>query len=94
MQKLAQLNSAVTDARMARIAKQTVYEQLQALQQRGAALDTFGPILSNGFIQNLKAELATLQRERAQLSQQLGDLHPDMVRVQTAHCERRAQTQR
>jgi polysaccharide biosynthesis transport protein len=91
VQKLAQLNSAVTDARTQRIAKQTVYEQLQALQQSGAPLDTFSPILSNGFIQNLKAELAGLQRERAQLAQQLGSLHPDMVRVETAiaNAERR-----
>jgi polysaccharide biosynthesis transport protein len=91
VQKLAQLNSAVTAARTARIDKQTVYEQLQALQQSGAPLDTFSPILSNGFIQNLKAELANLQRGRAQLSQQLGSLHPDMVRVETAiaNAERR-----
>ena len=50
----------------------------------GAPLDTFSPILSNTFIQGLKSELATLERQRDQLSEQLGDLHPDMIKVNTA----------
>lgn len=84
VQKFAQLTSAATTARTERIAKQTLYEQLRSVQERNAPLDTFPPILSNAFIQSLKAELATLQRERAQLSQQLGDLHPDMIKVNNA----------
>ena len=84
VQKLGQLNSAVTTARMERLDKQTLYEQLNQIRQSGAALDTFTPILSNGVIQGLKAELAGLQRERAQLAERLGDAHPDMIKVTTS----------
>ena len=90
-QKLAQLNQAVTGARMERLDKQNLYEQLKKIRQSGAPLDTFSPILSNNFVQGLKGELAALQRERGQLSERLGDAHPDMIRVNTsiAAAERR-----
>ncbi|MEO8256959.1 MAG: polysaccharide biosynthesis tyrosine autokinase [Acidobacteriota bacterium] len=91
VQKLAQLNSAVTSARMDRLDRQTLYEQLKQIRQSGAPLDTFSPILSNAFLQGLKADLAGLQRERSQLSERLGDAHPDMIKVNTsiATAERR-----
>jgi succinoglycan biosynthesis transport protein ExoP len=90
-QKLAQLNQAVTAARMDRLDKQTVYEQLKKIRQGGAPLDTFSPILSNQFVQGLKADLANLQRERSQMSERLGDAHPDMVKLNNsiAAAERR-----
>jgi capsular exopolysaccharide synthesis family protein len=69
---------------MERLDKQTLYEQLNQIRQSGAALDTFTPILANGVIQGLKAELAGLQRERAQLAERLGDAHPDMIKVTTS----------
>jgi capsular exopolysaccharide synthesis family protein len=84
VQKLAQLNQAVTAARTERIEKEALYQQLVAIQERGVPVDTFPAIIANSFIQGLKAELASLQRERAQLSEQLGDLHPDMIKVNTA----------
>jgi uncharacterized protein involved in exopolysaccharide biosynthesis len=90
-QKLAQLNSAVTSARTARVEKQIVYEQLKAMQASGTPLDTFSPILGNPFIQGLKAELASLQRDRRKIGEQLGELHPDMIAINTAiaNAERR-----
>ena len=84
VQKLAQLNAAVTTARTDRVDKEALYQQLVAIQQSGAPVDTFPAIISNSFIQGLKADLASLQRERAQLSEQLGNLHPDMIKVNTA----------
>ena len=84
VQKFGQLNGALTSARTDRVQKQTLYQQLVAIQESGAALDTFPPILSNTFIQGLKAELAGLQREKLQLAERLGDLHPDMIKVNTA----------
>jgi capsular exopolysaccharide synthesis family protein len=84
VQKLAQLNSAVTSARMERLDKQTLYEQLKRIKESGAPLDTFSPILTSTFVQGLKADLATMQRERAQLSERLGDAHPDMIRINTS----------
>jgi succinoglycan biosynthesis transport protein ExoP len=84
VQKLAQLNSAVTVARMDRLEKQTLYQQLKKIQEGGAPLDTFSPILANSFVQGLKAELAGMQRERGQLAERLGDAHPDMIRINTS----------
>jgi polysaccharide biosynthesis transport protein len=84
VQKFAQLNTAVTGARTERVDKEAIYQQLVALQESGAPLDTFPPIQANSFIQGLKAELATRQRERAQLSESLGDLHPEMIKLNTA----------
>jgi capsular exopolysaccharide synthesis family protein len=76
---------------MDRLDKQTLYEQLKKIRQSGAPLDTFSPILANTFIQNLKAELAGLQRERRQQAERLGDNHPDMIRLNAsvAAAERR-----
>jgi polysaccharide biosynthesis transport protein len=84
VQKFEQLNTALTSARTDRVQKQTLHQQLVAIQASGAPLDTFPPILSNTFIQGLKAELAGLQREKLQLAERLGDLHPDMIKVNTA----------
>jgi len=84
VQKLGQLNGALTAARAERVDKETLYEQLVAVQKGGAPLDTFPPIGSNGFIQGIKADLASLQRERQQLAERLGDLHPDMIKINTS----------
>ena len=84
VQKLADLNAAVTRAKTTRIEKEALYNQLRASQSNPAALDTFPAILTNAFIQQQKSELASLQRQQAQLSEKLGDKHPDMQRVQAA----------
>jgi succinoglycan biosynthesis transport protein ExoP len=84
VQKLADLNEAVTQAKTTRIQKEAAYNQLRELESDRAALDTFPAILSNSFIQQLKSELSRLQSERAQLSDKLGDKHPSMVKVESA----------
>src|SRR5207248_3300062 len=88
VQKLADLNAAVTKAKTERIQKEAAYSQIKAVQRDRAALDTIPAILSNQFIQQQKTELAELQRQEAQLSDKLGQRHPDMIKarmsVQTA----------
>jgi succinoglycan biosynthesis transport protein ExoP len=81
VQKLADLNGAVTRAKTERIQKEAVFNQIKALQTDRAALDTFPAILSNTFIQQQKNELADLQRQQAQLSDKLGRNHPEMVKI-------------
>ena len=83
-QKLAQVNAAYTSARTERVEKEALYQQLVSMEQTNAPLDTFPAIVGNTFIQGLKADLAVLQRERLQLSERLGALHPDMVKIDTA----------
>jgi succinoglycan biosynthesis transport protein ExoP len=84
VQKLADLNAAVTRARTERIQKEAAYNQIRAVQNNRAALDTLPAIVSNTFIQNQKAELAELQRQQAQMSERLGPKHPDMLKITLA----------
>lgn len=84
VQRLADLNAAVTRARTDRIQKESIYNQIRTIQSNRAAVDTFPAILSNTFIQQLKIQINELQRQRAQMAEKLGDRHPDMVKVQTA----------
>lgn len=84
VQRLSDLNAAVTRARTDRIEKESVYTQIRTIQSDRAAVDTFPAILNNSFIQQLKGQLNELQRQQAQMTEKLGARHPDMVKVQSA----------
>jgi succinoglycan biosynthesis transport protein ExoP len=93
VQKLAELNSALTRAKTERMQKETVERQLLAVENNPAVLDAFPVVLENTYIQHQKAELADLQRQRAQLADKLGDLHPDMVKINSAIASAQAKVQ-
>ncbi len=82
VQKLGDLNAAVTRAKTVRIEKEAVYNQLRESQSNPALLDTFPAILSNGYIQQQKVELAALTSQHAQLSERLGEKHPQITALQ------------
>jgi polysaccharide biosynthesis transport protein len=84
IQRLADLNTAVTKANAARIQKETAYNQVRLVLDNPAAIDSVPLILSNTFVQQQKSELAQLQRQRAQLSEKLGPNHPEMVKINLA----------
>jgi capsular exopolysaccharide synthesis family protein len=84
VQRLADLNAAYTKARTDRFEKEALYNQLKSLQNDRAALDTFPAILSNTFIQQLKSQLADLQRQQAQMGERLGEKHPEMIKLNSA----------
>jgi polysaccharide biosynthesis transport protein len=84
VQKLADLNAAVTRAKTERIQKESTYQQIRALQNDRAALDTMPAIMANQFVQQQKTELAELQRQYAQMSEKLGQRHPDIVKTKSA----------
>ncbi len=83
VQKLGDLNAAVTRAKTQRIEAEAQYRELEAIKHDRDALDSFPAILSNPFIQQLKANLVAEQRQYAQLSQTLGERHPQLVEVRT-----------
>jgi polysaccharide biosynthesis transport protein len=83
-QKLADLSAALTRANTERIGKETLYNQLRAIQKQRLPLDTFPAILSNSYITQLKSELTALQRQEAQLGERLADRHPEMIKIRTA----------
>jgi polysaccharide biosynthesis transport protein len=84
VQKLADLNAAVTRAKTDRIEKEALYKRLQGIQSDHVALDTFPTIQANAFIQQLKVELSGLQRQQGELAQKLGKRHPDLIKVESA----------
>jgi capsular exopolysaccharide synthesis family protein len=84
VQKLTDLNSAVTRAKTERIQKEAMWMQLRTLENNPAALDTFPAILSNTFIQQQKSELAQLQQQSAELSEKFGEKHPEIIKNRTA----------
>jgi succinoglycan biosynthesis transport protein ExoP len=84
VQKLTDLNAAVTRAKTERIQKEAMYKQLRAIETNPAALDTFPAILANSFIQQQKGELAQLQQQYAQLSEKFGEKHPEIVKTRSA----------
>lgn len=84
VQRLTDLSTAYTQARTARIEKESLYNQLITLQNNRGALDSFPAVLSNTFIQGLKTQLSDLLRQQAQLGERLGHNHPDMVKLDSA----------
>ncbi len=84
VQKLADLNAVVTRGKTQRIEKEALYIQLRSMQGDPDALGTYPAIATNPVIQRLKSELAELQRQETALADQLGDLHPEMVKTRSA----------
>jgi polysaccharide biosynthesis transport protein len=84
VQKLSDLNAAVTRAKTLRIEKEALYNQLRSIQHDRSALDTFPGILSNSFIQALKTNVADLQRQYGTMSQTLGERHPEMKKLKSS----------
>jgi capsular exopolysaccharide synthesis family protein len=84
IQKLAELNSALTRAKTERIQREAAFRQIQAVQDDYAALSSWPTVLANANVQSAKAELTQLQRQESQLSGTLGERHPEMVKLRSA----------
>jgi polysaccharide biosynthesis transport protein len=81
VQKLADLNGALTRAKTDRMAKEAAFEQLTSLQENSAALDTLPMVLSNEGLQALRGQLGELRKKEVAMGQELGDRHPDMIKT-------------
>ena len=84
VQKLAELQAAETLARTETIQKEAQYRQISAALASKESLDTVPAIASNANLQALRAELATLRRQLAQSSKELGERHPEIIKLQGA----------
>jgi capsular exopolysaccharide synthesis family protein len=78
-QKLTSLASAAMTARLERISKETLFNQMKAMPP--SQLASFPTVLSNANLQPLRTQLADLQRQQARLAESLGEKHPEMVRL-------------
>ena len=83
-QELADLNEAATRATTERITKEARYREMFAVQDNPDALGRFPEVVGNAFVQEHKLRLTDLQREESKLSEDLGDLHPDMISIRSA----------
>lgn len=83
VQRLTDLNSALTKAKTERINKEALYNQLRSAESNGT-LDSFPAVLSNDYIQKLRSDLADLQRQQAQLAERYGERHAEMIKIRTA----------
>jgi polysaccharide biosynthesis transport protein len=95
VQKLGALQQAETKARTDTIERSAQYQQLAAAKANQEPLDTVPAIAANSYIQGLKVELATLQRQLVQASKELGERHPDIIKLQGAvqNADRKLQTE-
>lgn len=84
VQKLAQLQEAATKARTETIEKESLYRQVLLAQTNREALDTVPAVANDAYIQRVKGELAELQRQLAQASEELGERHPDILKLRGA----------
>ncbi|HEX7794363.1 MAG TPA: polysaccharide biosynthesis tyrosine autokinase [Vicinamibacterales bacterium] len=83
VQRLTELNSALTKAKTERINKEAAYNQLKAAQA-GGTLDSFPTVLANEYIQKLRTDMADLQRQQAQLADRYGERHAEVIKNRTA----------
>jgi polysaccharide biosynthesis transport protein len=82
VQRLTDLNAALTKAKTERINKDALYNQLKAAEASGT-LDTYPAVVTNEYVQKLKADLADLQRQQGMLAQRYGDRNPEMIKIRT-----------
>jgi len=83
-QTMLDLNASVTKATTDRLQRETQYQQIAAIRNDPAALESHPLIAVNGFVQSLKSQAAELARQDAQLAERLGPKHPDRIQVQAA----------
>ena len=84
--RLNQVNDAASRARTSRIQKEALYNQVMAAKDR----ESLSTIAANPFVQQLKAHIGELERDRVRLAERYGEKYPDLQRVngQIADAER------
>jgi capsular exopolysaccharide synthesis family protein len=82
IQRLTDLNAALIKAKTERINKEALYNQLKSAQTTGA-LDSLPAVMQNEYVQGLKNNLATAQRQQAQLAERYGAAHPEMIKARS-----------
>ena len=84
LQKLSDLNAAVTKAKTDRVQKEALYGAVLAAETSGSALDSLPAVLNSPVVQQTRLELAKYQRQQAEMTEKWGEMHPAMVSVQSA----------
>ena len=82
--ELAGLNELVAAATRVRTQQEARYRGLEAAQDNPDALERFPDVLADNSIREQTQNLARLRRERVQLVEDLGPLHPEMRRIESS----------
>ena len=80
LSRLNQLNDTATRARSTRVQKESLYNQVKAIAS-GTNPDAIPVIANNGNVQNAKAKLGELQRQRVTLLERYQEKHPQVINV-------------
>src|SRR4029077_12930485 len=83
VQRLTDLNSALTKAKTERINKEALYNQMKAAEGSGA-LDTVPTVQAHDHDQKLRSEVSDLQRHQAQMAERYGERHAEMIKIRSA----------
>jgi polysaccharide biosynthesis transport protein len=81
VQRLSDLNAAVTKARTERLSREGVYRQVEQAQTNPALLDSIPAIAASNTIQQIRVQLGDLQRQQLELGQKYGERHPEILRI-------------
>ncbi len=84
VQKLAELNGIATRAKTDRIQKEAAYRQLESLMATPDGVYAFPAIVANERIQQLRSDVEQIRRQQTQLGAELGNRHPEMVKLALA----------
>jgi capsular exopolysaccharide synthesis family protein len=89
VQRVADLNQALTRAKTDRFEKESMYSQLVALAAT-PTLAAVPAIAASTVLQHLQQQLLELRQREAELALQVGDRHPDLIQVRSNIEARRA----
>jgi polysaccharide biosynthesis transport protein len=84
LRRLESLNASLMTARTDRIQKETLHNQVRALQGDQAALDGLQVVQANAAVQVIKRELSQLRQDDAQLAPKFGERHPERAKLRLA----------
>lgn len=80
-QKLAAMNSQVTEAEVKRVEAETRYKQAVELERTPEMLDSVPEVLNNDLVQKIKTMEVELQKKHSELSKKYGANHPQIVAI-------------
>jgi succinoglycan biosynthesis transport protein ExoP len=81
VQKLSEINTAVTDAKTKRIRMETLYNQAEKYKNNEAMLESLPSVMNNSLILELKKDYIALLAEYNRESKQYGYKHPHIIRL-------------
>jgi succinoglycan biosynthesis transport protein ExoP len=83
-QRLSELNASLLRARAQRVAKETVFQQIDAAQKAGASPRDLATHVPTSLVQQLSLDLAAQQRRELELSASYGERHPERIKAREA----------